>query len=194
MEMFRNTTNSWRCALPLWLIAAGCFALAPRSLAQPGALDLTFSTNASASSTLSSGSRVHALGLASDGKIAVGGSFNLLNSELHPSVGRLLADGILDTNFNSSATGTVYAVAVDASDGVIFGGFFSRVNGQPRTNLARINADGTLDAVFQTHAPVHVQAIAIQPSGKIIVGGAFTNIVSGGASGHRFRITRLNPD
>jgi uncharacterized delta-60 repeat protein len=175
-----------RCLL--LLVLACCGLVGARVHAQPGALDLTFNTNASANSI------IWAIALASDGKIVAGGSFTNVNGAPRRGVGRLLADGLLDTNFGPTVVDTVYDVEEDASNRVIIAGSFSTVNGASHTNIARLNADGTVDATFTPQLPIQASALGLQANGKIIVGGLFTNVVSGGVSGHRYAITRLNAD
>jgi uncharacterized delta-60 repeat protein len=125
---------------------------------------------------------VYCLALQADGKILVGGFFGTLGGQNRDNIGRLNADGTLDTNFNA-AVGEYYpevdALAVQTDGKILVGGQFTTLNGQTRTNFGRLSADGTLDTSFDPGAPVgSVDSLAVQPDGKILVGG----------------FTRLNPD
>ena len=47
-----------------------------------------------------------------DGKIVVGGNFWQIGTETHVNIGRLNADGTVDSGFTVSANGEVRALAV----------------------------------------------------------------------------------
>jgi uncharacterized delta-60 repeat protein len=128
-------------------------------------------------------SRIHSLGLQSDGKIIVGGWFTQYASS--PSgIVRLEADGGLDTSFNASVGYTneyedpadVLAVAMQPDGKIIIGGIFDHCNGASRQNIARLNGDGSLDATFDagTGANGSIRSILVQPNGKINVAGSFS--------------------
>lgn len=128
-----------------------------------------------------------------DGKIVLGGSFSTLNGVAQNDIGRLNADGSLDTSFNpgTGADGLVTVVAVQADGKVLVGGSnFTTLGGQPRNNIGRLNADGSIDTGFDPGAGANgwVRAIAVQADGKILVAGDFTT-VDGTAKN---RIARLN--
>ena len=125
-----------------------------------------------------------------DGKILVGGGFTTLGGQARNRIGRLNADGTLDTTFNPGASDYVFSTAVQPDGRLVLGGFFTTLGGQTRNYIGRLNADGTLDTGFNPGASSVVQAVALQSDGKILVGGRFTNL--GGQS--RNRIGRLNVD
>src|SRR2546428_107148 len=93
-----------------------------------------------------------------DGEILVGGAFTTLGGQSRNIIGRLNADGTVDTGFNSSAGGAFQTPSVDClavqADGKILvgGGFTTLGGGQSRANIGRLNADGTLDASFDPSA------------------------------------------
>jgi uncharacterized delta-60 repeat protein len=154
--------------------------------------------------------RISALSVQSDGKILVGGDFTalgfgggLVGSATRNYIGRLNANGSLDTSFNpgassSSGYGGVQALVVQPDGKILVGGFFYGLGGgtgtTTRNHLGRINADGTVDTSFNPGANTTVQALAVQADGKILVGGAFTSL-GGGGTGTTTRnyIGRLNP-
>jgi uncharacterized delta-60 repeat protein len=156
-------------------------------------IDATFDPGADAT--------VYSLAGQPDGKLLVGGLFGALGgggtgATNRSHLGRLNADGSLDTSFNPGTTGVVVrAIVVQPDEKILISGEFTMVGGTPRSNIARLNADGTLDLSFNPGANDAVRAMALQPDGKILVAGAFT-MLGGGGSGTtaRNRIGRLNAD
>ena len=159
--------------VPLALPARPAHAQSPDDGFNPGANDL-----------------VWALAVQSDGKIVVGGDFTTLGGQTRNRIGRLNADGTLDTTFNPGANNAVYALAVQSDGKIVVGGNFTTLGGQTRNYIGRLKADGTLDATFNPNANNDVYALAVQSDGKIVVGGPFTTL--GGQT--RNRIGRLNAD
>ena len=133
---------------------------------------------------------VYSLAVQADGKILVGGYFATLGGQGRTNIGRLNADGTLDTSFNPGADNTVSSLAVQADGKILVGGYFTNLCGQPRTFLGRLNSDGTLDTGFNPGANNTVGSLAVQADGKILVGGGFQ------ALGGQWRncIGRLNAD
>jgi uncharacterized delta-60 repeat protein len=135
--------------------------------------------------------QVYALLVQSDGKILVGGSFSELDNADRDDIGRLNADGNLDTTFNPGASFWVYALAQQADNKLLVGGGFTTLGGAAQSRVGRLNLDGTPDATFNNpEASSTVYALAVQADGKIVVGGNFTTL--GGET--RQHIGRLNAD
>ena len=115
-------------------------------------------------------------------------------------IGRLNADGSLDTSFDPGANGAVYALAVQADGKILVGGYFTTLGGggtgtTTRNYIGRLNADGSLDTSFDPGANGAVYALAVQADGKILVGGDFTTLGGGGTgTTTRNHIGRLNAD
>ena len=163
-----------------------------------GSLDTSFNPGAN--------NWVNAIAVQADGKILVGGAFNTLGGggtglTTRNRIGRLNADGSLDTSFNPMATSNVLAIAVQADGKIVIGGYFSILEGggtgaTTRNYIGRFNADGCLDASFNPGANGTVTAIAVQADGKILVGGDFTNLGGGGtgmtSKGHIGRLTNTD--
>jgi uncharacterized delta-60 repeat protein len=127
-----------------------------------------------------------------DGKVVVGGSFNISNNVNHNSLVRLNTNGTNDTTFNAG-TGTnanIYTMALQPDGKILIGGSFTSYNGTTRNRIARVNTDGTLDTSFAANADSSVANITIQQDGKILVGGSF--ITMNGVS--RTGLARLNAD
>jgi uncharacterized delta-60 repeat protein len=143
---------------------------------------------------------VHCVALQSDGKVLIGGNFEIINGVSRRTIARLNTDGRLDTAFApvfamSVDMEEVYAIAVQPDGKLVVGGYFDHVNGSPRANLTRLNADGTPDASFNPDLQVSAElplvlGLALQADGKLLVGGAFDQ-VNGAA---RRGVARLHPD
>jgi uncharacterized delta-60 repeat protein len=155
-----------------------------------GAFDTNFNIAAQIIYTNGGGpsAYVSTVAIQPDDKILIGGFFTTLGGQSHDYLGRLNADGSLDTNFNAIANGVVNAIAVQSDGKILLGGSFTSVGGQTRNRIARINADGTLDVGFDPGSGGVVNSIALQTDGKILVGGNFTTF--GGQP--RNRIARLD--
>src|SRR5713101_4891876 len=93
---------------------------------------------------------VYALAVQADGKILVGGSFTMLGGDYRSSIGRLNADGTLDTSFNPGAGFYVYSLALQADGKIVVGGVFTTLGGQSHNGIGRLNADGTPDTSFNS--------------------------------------------
>ena len=160
-----------------------------------GSLDTSFDPGANSS--------VFAVAVQADGKILVGGGFTTLGgggtgTTTRVFLGRLIADGSLDTGFNPGANNAVDAVVVQADGKVVVGGFFTTLGGggtgtTTRNRIGRLNADGSLDLSFNPGANDAVSAVAVQADGKILVGGYFTSLGGGGTgTTSRNYLGRLN--
>ncbi len=145
-----------------------------------GTLDSGFNPGANNSVT--------ALKLQADGKIVLGGLFSLLGggtgTTVRAQIGRLNADGTVDTNFNPGANGPIYGMALQADGRILVGGAFSTLGGgtgtTARNNIGRINPDGSLDRSFDPAADNPVYALTVQGDGKILAAGDFTSLGGGG--------------
>ena len=143
---------------------------------------------------------VRSLELQLNGKILVGGDFTALGgggtgTTTRKRIGRLNADGTLDTSFNPAAGGAVRALALQADGKILAGGDFSSLGGSVRNFIGRLNPDGTLDTSFDPGANFSVLNLALQADGKILVAGSFTTLGGGGTgTTPRNFIGRLNTD
>ena len=162
-----------------------------------GTLDTTFDPGAN--------NRVYAIVVQPDGRILVAGLFTTLGGggtgiSTRNFLGRLNADGNLDTTFNPGANGEIYSLALQADGKILVGGNFSMLGGggtgeSARSRIARLNANGSLDTSFDPGANGIVQALAVQLDGRILVGGQFTTLGGGGLGAFaRNRIGRLISD
>lgn len=149
-----------------------------------------------------------------DGKIVVVGLSNLAMA-----IGRINADGSLDTtlngsgqqivHFNANSEDAAFAVALQADGKTIIAAGSSTAGagaaaGQGNFAFARLNPNGTIDitrvAVFSTNATdqanitTSCQAVLVQPDGKIVLIGwtDWFNSQGPGSGGGFFALARYN--
>ncbi|MDQ4123196.1 MAG: FG-GAP-like repeat-containing protein [Acidobacteriota bacterium] len=115
-----------------------------------------------------------------DGKIYIGGSFDTLGANSRPYLGRVNADGSVDTTFSldSRVDNPIYAIAVQPDGKILLGGYTNGFFQPPGRGLWRINPDGSLDSSFDVQLPAleAVRTIELQPDGRILIGGGFTAV------------------
>ncbi len=137
-----------------------------------GSLDTTFNPGTGANGGLFSAA------VGPDGKIVIGGFFNIVAGQTRNNVARLNSDGSLDTTFTTSPgpDSGVLAVAVQADNKILVGGFLRRIDNVSRESFGRLNVNGSLDTSFVVGAGANdvVNVITVQPDQKILIGGFFT--------------------
>jgi uncharacterized delta-60 repeat protein len=159
-----------------------------------GSRDTTFLQN-----THAANNPVWAIEAQPDGKILVGGAFNIWNNNTANRIVRLNTDGTIDNTFNASsgglpANGSPRSIVLQSNGQILVGGDFTFWNEVTVYYIVRLNPDGTRDTTFTTNAGTAanggIKKILIQPDGKILVAGSFTtwNGVS------QNYIVRLNAD
>lgn len=147
-------------------------------LTSSGALD---ALSAFDPGTGAEGGAVYALALQSDGKVLLAGDFTSVRGAARDGVGRLNANGTLDTSFapNSGAANTIWAVATLPDGKTLVGGEFSSISGEPRAGIAQLSANGLADATFDPGLGINVDhgeyllSLAVQNDGRVVVGGNF---------------------
>ncbi|WP_165822208.1 T9SS type A sorting domain-containing protein [Hymenobacter edaphi] len=129
-----------------------------------------------------------------DGKILVGGDFQVFNGTLANRLVRLLPDGAVDAAFSCAAplNGPVFKILVQPDGKILVGGGFST----PR-RIVRLEATGAVDNTFSSPltsafvSPVAgLDFIGLQPDGKIVIGGLNMSV----SAGVTRRIARLLPN
>lgn len=136
---------------------------------------------------------VYTVALQADGKILIGGDFDVFNGTLRKGFARLNADGSLDSNYLGRTDGSVRTIKVQPDGKVLVCGSFNKVNDITMPNLARLMPDGSLDTTFNPGGAGPdgtVHDAALQTDGKIVIGGSF-NTYNGTA---RQYLARLNAD
>ncbi len=166
-------------------ILSGCLL----SIAQPGALDLSFEAS------LPQGCLVSSIAIQHDEKIIVGGYFLDLNGL--PAGGylaRLLPDGSHDSTFQTGNGPSSYVLSVAVQDDgkILVAGAFHTFNSFTSYHFVRLNQNGSVDTGFNIGGGFSyiVHEVALQPDGKILAGGEFTEY--NGVTCNR--LARLNPD
>ncbi|HKP02317.1 MAG TPA: hypothetical protein VJU77_03060 [Chthoniobacterales bacterium] len=133
---------------------------------------------------------VSAMAVQPDGKIVIGGYFELVAGVPRADVARLNVDGSLDTAFNPSSNEYLRCIAVQPDGKILVGGLFTSIGGQTRFGLARLDPiTGMADSFNPAVQNTSINSLATQADGKILVAGIFTSI--GGQS--RRGIARLDP-
>jgi uncharacterized delta-60 repeat protein len=150
-----------------------------------GSLDAAFNPK-----VMPEGVGVASLAMQSDGKLVLGGYFNWLGGLSRNYIGRLNANGSVDTSFNPGAANGVFTLTLQPDGKILAGGDFLQLGGQARANLGRLNANGSVDTTFNPGANDLITCLAVQADGKILVAGYFT--VLGGQTCTNFG--RLNAD
>jgi uncharacterized delta-60 repeat protein len=122
-----------------------------------GSLDPTFNPGGIALQNILPGS-IRAIEPLPDGKVYLGGKFDVINNLSRPKVVRLNADSSVDPSFQISTTGTgnrflsvfdVYHIRAQADGKIIVSGWFTYVqDGIQKKNLVRLNTDGAIDTTF----------------------------------------------
>ena len=138
----------------------------------------------------------------SDGKILVGGTFNIFNGNTRNGLVRLNSDGTEDTSFYTNLgtgfIGFIYSICLQADGKILVGGSFNSFNGNTRNRIVRLNPDGTEDTSFYTSVTSTgtgnafnsvVYFIREQIDGRILVSGNYLSF----NGGTRRRLVRLNP-
>ena len=111
-----------------------------------------------------------------DGKILLIGEFKRLAGQPCNYIGRLNADGTLDSAFNPGASEAPWCLTLQADTNILVGGRFTTLGAQARNRIARLNANGTVDSLFNPGADNWVLSLAVQRDNKILVGGYFTTL------------------
>jgi uncharacterized delta-60 repeat protein len=156
-----------------------------------GTQETAFTTNNGTGADSGGTNAIRSLAIDANGKILIGGQFNLWNSVAAKNFTRLNADGSLDTAFNTNVgtgpAGGVNEIVVQSSGKVVVAGMFTFWNSSSVGFRARLTDTGTLDTTLLTMGVNNVFAsiwvAKIDGSGKIIFGGDMTHYGSGSVSG-----------
>lgn len=153
-----------------------------------GSLDTSFDPGSGADYA------VYSVAVQPDGKILIGGDFNVFDGFNRPGMARLNVDGSVDTSFDpgSGPDWRIYSIIPLADGKILIGGLFASYNGAPCNRIARLNSDGSFDTTFDPGygASGPVFELLLEPDGHIMLVGDFwsyDNIP-------RYRIARINSD
>jgi uncharacterized delta-60 repeat protein len=121
------------------------------------------------------------LALQDDGRILMGGLFEMVDGMPMTNFARLNPNGTLDTGFKLArgASGPVSRIRLQPDGKIVAGGVFDMLGGRTSKKLGRLNADGTIDASFRPPNPNgDVNDMVCLPDGRMLVSGTFTNIAA----------------
>ena len=153
-----------------------------------GTKDVVFNPGNSANNVIND------IGIQSNGKILIAGTFTSYNGVAITRLARLNVDGSLDASFNpgTGANSTINAIAIQNDGKIIIAGAFTNYGGTARNYIARVNVNGSIDASFNpgTGASAAINKVAIQADGKIVIAGTF--LTFNGTTVNR--VARLNTD
>jgi uncharacterized delta-60 repeat protein len=113
-----------------------------------------------------------------DGKIIVGGDFEMVNGQRKPKLARLNIDGTVDASFTPPVTfnGAVRTIDLQPDGKILLGAVSFQVNNVFKY-VIRLNQDGSLDQTFNTSIPAdNIAKVKYLSNGKILVGGTFDTV------------------
>jgi uncharacterized delta-60 repeat protein len=138
-----------------------------------GGIDTSFNPPA-----FSGDSRVNCVAVQVDGKILLGGRFDVFPPTL-PNIIRLNSDGSIDNTFTAMPDYTVSKILVEDGGTILIGGGFTKVNGQPAAGVARLQSNGQLDPSFTLDTGGSaVYALTLLADGRVVAGGEFGLVAS----------------
>jgi uncharacterized delta-60 repeat protein len=147
----------------------GGAAMYAGKLTAAGAIDANFSSGLLSTMSLEAGA--DAIAIQPDGKVIVGGNFNIPSG--FATLVRLNADGSIDETFSGDHGSILYVknITVLANGQILVAGV---ANSSSEGFVRRLNADGSVDTSFQAPAFAGwVQTIAADGNGGYVVGGSF---------------------
>lgn len=169
-------------------IILGVIGLGHKAAAAPGTLLST--------PTPAVGNYAFGLSMQPNGSEIIVGNFTSIGGSYRPGIGRINADGTLDTTFTvTPSQAYLFSSTVQYDGKIVIGGFFNSVNGTGRGSLARLNADGTLDSTFNPNCNSYVISTMMQSNGQIVASGNFGTVApNGGSVVNRVGMVRFNAD
>ncbi|WP_396217557.1 T9SS type A sorting domain-containing protein [Flavobacterium sp.] len=141
------------------------------------------------------------ISILTDGKLLIGGEFDIFNGYNQNKLIRLNSSGTVDTSFyrmrnngNFGNNSVIYDIALQSDGKLIAGGYFFKFNDIDQWGLIRLNSDGTKDDTFNIGSGFYgtVFKILIQSDGKILVSGNFSSFNGIVMPYVQNRIIRLN--
>jgi uncharacterized delta-60 repeat protein len=168
-----------------------------RKLLATGELDTSFTELGTQLTGITSPARSFGFDIQNDGKIVVGGSWNVVSGNSYSKICRLNANGTLDTSFNvgTGFNSTVVAVKIQPDGKILCAGNFITYSGVSSNGIIRLNTDGSVDTSFNfTGSTGTKNALLLLPTGKIIIQN-FNQIVrlnSDGSIDNTFNAALLN--
>ena len=168
-----------------------------------GTIDDTF-TNITLDSTTNGNTYIYAMEVQADGKVLVGGEFDVIGGVTMSTIARINTDGTIDETFTTgnllsgcawdgtNFVGQKYmnTIKVQPDGKILIGGYFTILSVN-MYGLVRLNSDGTIDSTFVDGLSLPTgdingfarlggafedpRVIELQSDGKILVGGSQWN-------------------
>lgn len=136
---------------------------------------------------------VFAIGLQSDQKIILGGTFLVFNGTSQKRIVRLNSNGSLDTTFESGTgfnKGEVRTILVQPDDKILVGGTFSGTyKAHNVLRLIRLEKTGNYDLGFESQLNNKIYTMCFSSDYRLIIGGDFNSV--SGISKHRIARLKL---
>lgn len=113
----------------------------------------------------------YSMAIDSEGRLLIGGVFELINGQPRSSLARFDESGALDESFAPAIDGWVTQVVSTADGGMVVSGRFADINGVPVNGVARLAADGTVATEYNA-VPISMSEapeIAVSAAGDIVV-------------------------
>ncbi len=139
-----------------------------------GSVDTSFPAHTSKYTAAGSSiGEIHTLALQADGKILVGGQFEVFDGVPNHCFTRLNADGTVDGSFTQTelpAPGfaRVQTILPLADGKILIGGSWANLT---NTGVLRFNSNGSRDTTWLGVMPGETFAISLLPSSKLVLGG-----------------------
>jgi uncharacterized delta-60 repeat protein len=143
-------------------------------LSPDGSLDESFRATAGANRD------IRTVVVQPDGKILIGGGFDLSSGKKVNRIGRFNSDGTRDNTFDAGAgaPAIIWSLALQRDGRIVAGGDFTTFANKPYCRIARLNSNGSVDPSFEAGGGANGQvfAVAVQSDGKILIGGDFVRV------------------
>jgi uncharacterized delta-60 repeat protein len=135
-----------------------------------GQVDTTFDPGTGIDGT------IQAVAIQPDGKILIGGNFNIVNGVRRRHIARLMPNGSPDLSFgydNSGVGGIVWQISLQSDNSIYLVGDFSEANGNNQNRCAHFFADGSLDPDFNPGTELNdgVYSLAAAADGSVYLSG-----------------------
>ena len=143
-----------------------------------GSLDTSFTANNGSGPNFA----LSNVGIQSDGKIILIGTFSTFDGNSTNSICRLNSDGSFDSTFNFGGTGfnlfsTPNRISILQDDSMLITGSFSNYNGTSSANIIKLTKDGNIDATFSVGTGFGagiINSSFVSSDGSTYVSGSFT--------------------
>ncbi|MGB0579372.1 MAG: beta strand repeat-containing protein [Limisphaerales bacterium] len=157
-------------------------------------IDTTFDPGLGAATT--SGSPIGTIVQQPDGRILIGGEFDVFQNTAVGRIARLNNNGTLDSSFNPGgqglASGNIREIELLSDGRIIAVGNIVSYNGTGTDHFIRLSSTGALDTSFQPNVSAQIRSVEVQPDGKYLIVGDFRTV--GAANLARPAAARINSD